>query len=102
MTQTPGNDPDELSFPASWKSQPPALADPASGPTTVDRTAGITALNQAYGAALLRKLATRHLGEMDHAHLPLIGNESVSIVATDEVQAWLEGMAIRVENGALD
>lgn len=53
-------------------------------------------------AEALRRLARRHLGELDHAHLP-IGYEgadnNVSIVAVDRVKAWLEGWAIRIENG---
>lgn len=60
----------------------------------------IDSLTRASNAALLRKLARNHLGELDHAHLELPGGGDVSIVTTDEVQGWLEGMAIRVENGA--
>jgi hypothetical protein len=52
-----------------------------------------------YAGALLRRLAKDHLGELDHTHLPWEGQE-ISIVATDEVQSWLYGVATRVENGA--
>lgn len=102
MTQTPGNDPNELSFPTSWKNPPPALADSPAGPTAADRAAGIEATNRAYAAAVIRKMAKSHLGELDHAHLPTGGDETISIVATDEVASWLYGLATRVENGALD
>jgi len=107
MAQTPDDDqPTELSFPAHWKQPPPSLEYPtdiSTGPTAADRIAGIQATNRAYAAALLRELAKDHLGELDHVHLPLPGGDdaSVSIVATDEVQAWLYGLAIRVENGDL-
>jgi hypothetical protein len=53
-----------------------------------------------YTAELLRRLARDRLGELDHAHLPLPGGEDISIVATDEVQSWLYGVAIRVASGA--
>lgn len=73
------------------------------GPTPADRAAGIAAATDAAVAGALRILARRHLGELDHAHLP-IGYEgadnNVSVVAVDRVKAWLEGWAIRIENGA--
>jgi hypothetical protein len=52
----------------------------------------------AAAAGALRALATDRLTELDHAHLTWPGGE-VSIVAVDEVKAWLEGWAIRIENG---
>lgn len=73
------------------------------GPTPADRMAGLNALNESAIAGALRILASQHLGELDHAHLP-IGYEgadnNVSVVAVDRVKAWLEGWAIRIENGA--
>lgn len=48
----------------------------------------------------LRTLARKHLGEMDHVHLPLPDGDAVPIVTTNEVQSFLEGWAVRVENGA--
>lgn len=52
-----------------------------------------------YAAGTIRRLAQGHLGELNHAHLPWQG-DGISIVATDEVQEWLLGVAIRIENGA--
>jgi hypothetical protein len=74
-----------------------------NGPTAEDRAAGIAAATDAAIAGALRLLARRHLGEMDHAHLPIDSegeDNNVSIVAVDRVQSWLEGWAIRIENGA--
>jgi hypothetical protein len=68
------------------------------GPTPADRIAGQIALNEAAIAGALRLLARKHLGELDHAHLPT-KDEPVSIVAVDNVGAWLEGWAVRIENG---
>lgn len=48
----------------------------------------------------LRKLARNHLGEMDHAHLPLPDGDAVPIVTTNEVQSFLEGWAVRIQAGA--
>lgn len=75
----------------------------ANGPTAEDRSAGIAAATDTAIAGALRLLARKHLGEMDHTHLP-IGREgadnNVSVVAVDRVQSWLEGWAVRIENGA--
>lgn len=50
-------------------------------------------------AEALRRLSDTHLGEMDHAHLTLPDGDTVSIVTTSEVQSFLEGWAIRLDNG---
>jgi hypothetical protein len=50
-------------------------------------------------AAALRALARKHLGEMDHVHLPLPGGDAVPIVTTNEVESFLEGWATRLDNG---
>lgn len=70
-----------------------------AGPTIADHAAGLIAVNQAAIAGALRILASKHLGEMDHAHLPMPDGDAVSIVTTAEVQSFLEGWAIRIENG---
>jgi hypothetical protein len=66
-----------------------------------DQGAVSEAEKRGYAAELLRRLAKDRLGELDHVHLPLPGgDQSVSIVATEEVESWLYGLATRVQNGA--
>jgi hypothetical protein len=72
----------------------------ANGPTAEDRPAGLAASINTTIAGALRLLARKHLGEMDHAHLPMPDGDAVPIVTTAEVQSFLEGWAVRIENGA--
>jgi hypothetical protein len=51
-------------------------------------------------AAALQALARRHLGEMDHVHLPMPDGDTVPIVTSAEVGSFLEGWAVRLLNGA--
>jgi hypothetical protein len=55
---------------------------------------------RSYAAKLLRRLAERAPTEVDHATLPLDdGRGSTEITTLDEIVTWLQGVAIRVENG---
>jgi hypothetical protein len=72
----------------------------AAGPTSEDRPAGLAASINTTITGALRLLARKHLGEMDHAHLPMPDGDAVPIVTTAEVQSFLEGWATRIENGA--
>lgn len=56
---------------------------------------GLTAQQAAW---VIRRL-TRHLGEAEHEHLPLRGGQHVSVIATDLVEDWLQGFAVRVQHG---
>jgi hypothetical protein len=69
-----------------------------SGPTPDDHTAGIIALNQAATATTLRKLGQRIYQEVTHASLGHQAHE-VEVCDLAEVQEWLVGWAIRIENG---
>lgn len=72
----------------------------STGPTAADRVAGMAAAVDTAIAGTLRKLADEHIGELDAAVLVLPDGGTVSIVTRREVQAWLEGWAVRIENGA--
>lgn len=70
-----------------------------TGPTPEDRAAGMAAVIDTAIGASFRLLASQHLGEMDHAHLPMPDGDAVPIVTVAEVKSFLEGWAVRVENG---
>lgn len=64
---------------------------PVPGPYNADR--------HRLAAVVLRAAAIRAPRELDSSDLTITGGDSVQIVCVAEVIDWLEGLAIRVQNG---
>jgi hypothetical protein len=69
------------------------------GPTPEDRAAGIAAATDAAIAGALRKLSQRVRHDIKHCEIGQPGSE-VDVADLEDVVNWLQGWAIRIENGA--
>lgn len=76
---------------------------PEPTPPTPPASEGvIAAIRERWAGKQFRQAAQLAGHELDHAVLPLPGDpEGVRVVAMSEVEQWLEGLAIRAENGGL-
>jgi hypothetical protein len=69
------------------------------GPTPADRAAGIAAATDTAIAGTLRKLSQRVLSDIPHAEIGQREAHRVDVADLQEVVDWLQGWAIRIENG---